>query len=180
MGLPLKWGLEMRAIILLLASAVGLLGQGAAVHYLPTNPGATIQSAKWAVANSSTNLTVTNQAGTVVTTAKAAAVTQSLTIFALPVKAMVLSCVIKTTTAFTGTTTLTATLGITGTLTACVSTPFDLQAAVSNTNYSVALPAPIVTYAGTNLILALTSTVQNISSISAGAADITITWQVLP
>jgi len=152
----------------------------ASVHYVPTNPGAVVQSAKWSVANSSTNLTVTNQAGTVVTTAKAAAVTQSLTIFALPAKAMVLSCVLKSTTAFTGTATLTATLGITGTLTACVSTPFDLMAAVSNTNFSVALPAPIVSYAGTNLILALTSTVQNISSISAGAVDVTITWQVLP
>jgi len=180
MGLPLKWGVEMRAIILLLASAVGLLGQGAAIHYLSTNPGAVIQSAKWAVANSSTNLTVTNQAGTVVTTAKAAATSQSLTIFALPVKAMILSCVLKSTTAFTGTATLTATLGVTGTLTACISTSYDLEAAVSNTNFSVALPAPVVTYAGTNLILALTSTVQNISSISAGAVDVTITWQVLP
>jgi len=94
---------------------------------------------------------------------------------------MVLSCVIKTTTAFTGTATLTATLGITGTLTACISTPFDLKAAVSNTNFSVALPTtPIVSYAGTNLILALTSTIDNITSISAGAVDVTITWQVLP
>ena len=171
----------MRTVVLFFASALALLGQGATIHYLPTNPGATIQSAKWAVANSSTNLTITNQAGTVVTTAKAAALTQSLTIFALPVKAMVLSCVIKTTTAFTGTATLTATLGITGTLTACISTPFDLKAAVSNTNFSVALPTtPIVSYAGTNLILALTSTIDNITSISAGAVDVTITWQVLP
>lgn len=171
----------MRAVALFLMSTVGLFGQGAQVHYLPTNPGAVVQSAKWTVANSSTNLTITNQAGTVVTTAKAAATTQSLTIFALPAKAMVLSCVVKSTTAFAGTATLTATLGITGTLTACVSTPFDLMAAVSNTNFSVALPTtPIVSYAGTNLILALTSTVQNISSISAGAVDVTIVWQIIP
>ena len=169
----------MLAVILLLASAVLSFGQ--TMHYVPLNPGASVQSAKWSIANSSTNLTITNQAGTVVTTAKAAATTQSLIIFALPAKAMVLSCVVKSTTAFTGTTTLTATLGITGTLTACVSTPFDLMAAVSNTNFSVALPTtPIVNYAGTNLILALTSTVQNISSISAGAVDVTITWEVLP
>jgi len=170
----------MLAVILLLVSTLSVFGQNATIHYVPTNPGAVVQSAKWSIANSSTNLTITNQAGTVVTTAKAAATTQSLTIFALPAKAMVLSCVVKSTTAFTGTTTLTATLGITGTLTACISTPFDLMAAVSNTNFSVALPAPIVSYAGTNLILALTSTVQNISSISAGAVDVTITWQVLP
>jgi len=172
--------LAMKCAALLFLVSVSF-AQSPTVHYVPTNPGASVQSAKWSIANSSTNLTITNQAGTVVTTAKAAATTQSLIIFALPAKAMVLSCVVKSTTAFTGTTTLTATLGITGTLTACVSTPFDLMAAVANTNFSVALPTtPIVSYAGTNLILALTSTVQNISSISAGAVDVTITWEVLP
>lgn len=166
---------------LLLLSVASCFGQAATVHYLPTNPGASVQSAKWTVANSGANLGVMNQAGSITTTPKAAATTQSLTIFALPAKAMMLSCVVKTTTAFTGTTTLVATLGITGTLTACVSTPFDLKAAVSNTNFAVTLPAtPIVSYAGTNLILALTSTVDNISAISAGSVEITITWQVLP
>lgn len=168
------------AKFVLFFAALGLSAQ-TTMHYVPLNPGASVQSAKWSIANSSTNLTITNQAGMVVTTAKAAAVTQSLTIFALPVKALVLSCIIKSTTAFTGTTTLVATLGITGTLTACVSTPYDLKAAVSNTNFSVALPTtPIVSYAGTNLILALTSTIDNVSSISAGVVDVTITWQVLP
>jgi hypothetical protein len=170
----------MLAVIFLFLASLAL-AQSPTVHYVPANPGATIQSAKWSIANSSTNLTITNQAGTVVTTAKAAATTQSLTIFALPAKAMVLSCVVKSTTAFTGTTTLVATLGITGTLTACVSTPFDLKAAVAVGNFGPpTLTVPIITYAGTNLILALTSTIDNISSISAGVVDVTITWQILP
>lgn len=171
----------MRTIIgLLLASAVAF-AQAPAAHYYPTNPGAIPQSGKWNVANSGANLVITDPLGGTATVAKAAAVTQSVTVFALPAKAMVLSCVVKTGTAFTGTTTLTATLGITGTLTACVSTPYNLQAAVTATNFSVVLPTtPIVSYAGTNLILALTSTVQNISSISAGSVDVTITWQTLP
>lgn len=170
----------MRLVIALLFASFAFSQSTPAVN-IPLTSTTQVFSSKWSVANSSTNLTITNLAGTVVTTAKAAATTQSLTIFALPAKALVLSCVIKSTTAFTGTTTLTATLGITGTLTACVSTPFDLKAAVANTNFSVALPAtPIVSYAGTNLILALTSTIDNISSISAGAVDVTITWEVLP
>src|SRR4029077_6294474 len=105
--------MEMRTVILFLGLSVIGFGQGAQIHYLPTNPGAVVQSAKWTIANSSTNLTITNQAGPVVTTAKSAATTQSLTIFALPAKALVLSCVVKSTTAFTGTTTLVATLGVT-------------------------------------------------------------------
>jgi hypothetical protein len=171
----------MLAVIFFLISSMGF-AQATTLHYFPTNPGASVQSAKWSIANSGANFTITNQVGTVVTTAKSAATTQSLTIFALPAKAMVLSCIVKSTTAFTGMqATLTATLGVTGTLTACVSTPFDLMAAVANTNFSVALPTvPIVSYAGTNLILALTSTVANISTITAGAVDVTITWQVLP
>ncbi len=167
--------------LLLAVSALALQAQTSIIHYFPTNPGASVQSAKWTVANSTTNLQITQPTGATSLVAKAAAVTQSVTLFALPAKALVLSCVVKSTTAFTGTTTLVATVGITGTLTACVSTPFDLKAAVSATTFSVALPTtPIVSYAGTNLILALTSTIDNITSISAGVVDVTITWQVLP
>lgn len=168
-------------LALIAACCLTAQAQSSVVHYFPTNPGATLQSAKWTVANSTTNLQITQPTGTTSLVAKAAAVTQSVTLFALPAKALVLNCVAKSTTAFTGTTTLVATVGITGTLTACVSTPFDLKAAVSATNFSVALPTtPIVSYAGTNLILALTSTIDNITSVSAGAVDVTITWQVLP
>ena len=48
----------------------------------------------------------------------------ALALLALPANAFIASCVVKTTTAFTGTTTLTATVGNTGALTSCVSVPF--------------------------------------------------------
>ena len=169
-----------RYVLLLLVFVAITNGQNTPAVNVLLSSTPIVFSSKYSVANSSTNFLITTPSGSTSTVAKAGATTQSVTVFALPAKAMVLSCVVKSTTAFTGTTTLVATLGITGTLTACISTPFDLMAAVSNTNFSVALPAPIVSYAGTNLILALTSTVQNISSISAGAVDVTITWQILP
>lgn len=169
------------ALILALLLSLPAFAQTGMLTYFPTNPGASLQAAKWTVTNSTTNLQITQPTGTTSLVAKAAAVTQSVTLFALPAKALVLNCVVKSTTAFAGTTTLTATVGITGTLTACVATPFDLKAAVSATNFAVALPTtPIVSYAGTNLILALTSTIDNLTSISAGAVEITITWEVLP
>ena len=152
-----------------------------ALHYNPMNPGGVPQVAKWTVANSSTNLLITNPDGTTSTVAKAAATTQSVTVFALPANSVILSCTIKTGTAFTGTTTLTATVGITGALTACVSTPYDMKAAVAAGNFSAPLTiTPIINFAGINFILALTSTVDNLSSISAGSLTIYLTYLVLP
>jgi hypothetical protein len=140
-----------------------------------------LQSAKWTVSNSSSDLVVAAPDGSTVTVAKSAALTQSVTVVALPAGAYLLSCVAKSTTAFAGTLTLTATVGITGALTSCISTPYDLKAAVSNSNLSVALPAtPIVSVAGSNVILALTSTVNNITSISAGSVTIWLVWCLLP
>ncbi len=154
------------------------------MHYLPTgNPFPVWQ--KISVANSGSNFAVTcvpatTNCGTA-SVAKAAALTQSVVLYALPANAFIDSCVVKSTTAFAGTTTLTATLGVTGALTSCVSTPFDLNAAVSNTNLSsIVLTAPVLSVAGTNLILALTGTVSNLSSISAGAASVWVKLSVLP
>lgn len=92
----------------------------ATVHYLPMAPGAMMQTGKWIVANSGANFLITNPDGTTSTVAKAAATTQSVVMFALPANAVVLGCTAKSGTAFTGTTALTATVGVTGTLTACV------------------------------------------------------------
>lgn len=141
----------------------------------------TLTIGKWVIANSGANFLITNPDGTTSTVAKAAAVTQSVTVFALPAQSVLGTCIVKPGTAFTGTTTLTATLGVTGTLTACVSTPFDLQAAVSNTNFTAVLPAtPVVSFAGTNVLLALTSTINNLSSISAGSVTVWLVWYTLP
>lgn len=166
--------------LLLFALALPCVAQSV-VHYVPLNPGSVPMVGKWTVANSGGNFLITDPSGATTTVAKAAATTQSVTIFALPANSVLLGCTAKSTTAFTGTTTLTATVGVTGTLTACIATPFDLKAAVANTNVSVALAlTPTVNIAGTNLILALTSTVDNLSSVSAGAVSVWVTWMVLP
>lgn len=172
--------LSIRVIALQLVCLAGL-AQHQTIHYFPTVPGGVMQVAKWTVANSGANLLITDPYGATSTVAKAAAVTQSVTLFALPANSVINTCVVKTATAFTGTTTLTSTVGITGTLTACVATPFDMKAAVTNTNLSAALPStPVVSIAGTNLILALTSTIDNISSISAGSITVWLAWYQLP
>lgn len=146
----------------------------------PMNPGTILQSAKWTVANSGANLLITNPDATTSTVAKAAAVTQSVVLFALPANAVVTSCYIKSNTAFTGTTTLTGSVGITGSLTGCLGV-YDMKATVTNTNTLTAgLTVPIFSVAGTNLILSLISTIDNLSSISAGSISVWITWNILP
>jgi hypothetical protein len=131
----------------------------------------------WTMANSTTNLAVSVNGSTATNTAKAAALTQSITLFALSPLMRVTSYTAKTSTAFAGTTTLTSTLGDSvGTTTSYSSTLYDLKAAVSNTNFQdsgaggITLPKH-VTEAGSNVIVGLISTVANISSISAGSVD---------
>jgi len=162
--------------------------QSSQIHYLPTgNPFPVWQ--KITVSNSGSNLTVacvptTTNCGTA-TVAKAAATTQSVTVYTLPANGYVLGCPqVKTTTAFTGTTTLTSTLGVTGALTFFFSTVFDMKAAVSATNFApsnnICLAQGSTTRSSIAVILALTSTVENISSISAGVVEVQIPITVLP
>lgn len=144
---------------------------------------------KVTVTNSSTNFTVTC-AGPVSFTgicgtspvAKAGAVTQSVTLFTPATNFVIDNCIIKSATAFTGTTTLTATLGITGSLTGCVSAAYDLMAAVATANRGIPTVVPsVASFNGTDaVILALTSTIQNISSISAGSVVIWVKVVFLP
>jgi hypothetical protein len=142
---------------------------------------------KVVVANSSTNFTVTctGPASLVCGTspvAKAAGLTQSV-VLATPGASFVLdNCVVKSGTAFAGPTTLTGTVGISGTLTGCVSVGYNLEAAVSATNFG--LPTVVTSGVSTNgtdsIILALTSTVQNISTISAGSVTVWLKLVLLP
>jgi hypothetical protein len=142
---------------------------------------------KVVVGNSSANLTVTctGPASLVCGTspvAKAAATTQSV-VLATPGASFVLdNCVIKTGTAFVGPTTLTATVGITGTLTGCVSVAYNMKAAVSVTNFG--LPTIATSAVSTNgtdsVILALTTTVDNVTTISAGGVTIWLRLVLLP
>lgn len=137
---------------------------------------------RYTVSNSGVNLAVFDAcAGTTTNIAKAAATTQSVTLFTIPAKGQILSCTSKTVTAFVGPTTLTSTVGVTGSLTGCDATVFNLKTAVGNTQLSVALPAtPVLSYAGVAVVLALTTTIDNVTTISAGSVDVIITWQVLP
>lgn len=144
---------------------------------------------KVTVSNSSTNLTVTCVGPASFTgicgtspVAKAGATTQSV-VLATPGASFVLdNCIIKSGTAFTGPTTLTATVGITGTPTGCVSVAYNLEAAVSVTNFG--LPTVATSAVSTNgtdaVILALTTTVQNVSGISAGSVTVWLRLVLLP
>lgn len=144
---------------------------------------------KVTVTNSTTNLTVTCAGPASFTgicgtspVAKAGAVTQSVTLLTPATNFVVDNCIVKSATAFTGTTTLTATLGITGSLTGCVSVAYDLKAAVAVANRGIPTVVPsIASFNGTDaVILALTSTIDNISSISAGSVVIWIKVVFLP
>jgi hypothetical protein len=182
----------MRLILALLIASVAF-GQNTPAVNTPIATGWPLGSVplwvKITVTNSSTNLTVTC-AGPVSLTgvcgtspvAKAGATTQSVTLFTPATNFVVDNCIIKTATAFTGTTTLTATLGITGSLTGCVSVAYDLMAAVAVGNRAIPTVIPsIASFNGTDAaILALTSTVQNISSISAGSVVIWVKLVFLP
>lgn len=144
---------------------------------------------KITVTNSTTNFTVTcagpvSFTGICGTTpiAKAAATTQSVTLATPAVNFAVDECIIKTATAFTGTTTLTATVGKTGSLTSCTSVVYDMKAAVSTTNFGQTTAiSTSISFNGTDaMLLALTSTIDNISSISAGSVVIWLKLELLP
>lgn len=116
---------------------------------------------------------------------KTAGLTQNITIFAIPARGFVSRLRIKTAVAFTGTATAIATLGTTASNVFYLTATYNLQTAVSDTNYAPSTGALANvgsdTAAGTNFVLGLTTTVQNITSIAAGSAvDIWVLWSTLP
>lgn len=155
------------------------------LSYFPSNPGPVPQWIKCTVTNSTTNLVVSGTGCTAATIAKAGALTQTIPLFVLRANGFVHNYTLKTSTAFAGTTTLLAGLGTTGTpnlfLVSAV-TGYSLNAAVSATNLSTSLPlvGGSDTASASNVVLQLTSTVQNISSISAGVIDVWVLWSVRP
>src|ERR1051326_6083181 len=60
----------------------------------------TLTIGKWIIANSGANFQITAPDGTTSTVAKAAALTQSVTVFALPANSVISTCLLKTGTAF--------------------------------------------------------------------------------
>lgn len=139
---------------------------------------------KCTVTSSGSNLVVSGSGCAAGSTAKASALTQSIILFPLPALGYVQKYRIKTSTAFAGTTTLTAGLGTTaqGGFFLLSATGFNLNAAVTNTNMSTAMPlvAGSDTAVATNVVLSLTSTVSNISSVSDGVVDVWVLWSVIP
>jgi len=122
---------------------------------------------------------------TAATIAKAAGLTQSIPLFALSANGYVISYRIKSATAFVGPTTLLAGLGTTANpnlfLVSAV-TGYNLKAAVSATNLTTALQLVqgSDTASATSAVLLLTSTVDNLTTISAGVVDVYVLWSVLP
>jgi len=113
--------------------------------------------------------------------ALAAGLTQDVPIYFVGAKYKIPKTSVKTTTAFAGTATLTASIGDSvGGATFYDSTNYNLQAAVSNSNFRDASPNTSATWAGSNLQLHVISTVQNISSINAGAMDVTLCVSSIP
>lgn len=88
---------------------------------------------------------------------------------------------LQTSTAFTGTTTATANVGNSGSPTFYFSGNYNLQTAVGVTNFADSKPttgAP--TYAGQALVMQLTTTGANVTSVATGSAlDIWVKWGVL-
>lgn len=114
---------------------------------------------------------------------KTAGLTQAVTLFQLPANGYISHYRVKTATACTGPTTLTATLGSTGSTTLFSTALYDLKAAVSATNFTNV--APLVTgsdtAAATNVVAGLIATVANVDGIAAGCSwDTWIKWAVLP
>jgi hypothetical protein len=112
----------------------------------------------------------------------AGGLTQSAVLFQLPAKGMVEFAILKTATACTGTTTLVATVGDAGGATKFRSATYDLKASVGDTNVAgaPALAAPS-SAAAANVVLGLTSTVENLTSVVAGCAvNVYLKWGVLP
>lgn len=139
---------------------------------------------KCAITSSSTNLVVSGNGCIASTTAKAAALTQNIVLFQLPANGHVSQYRLKTSTAYAGTTTLTAGLGTASSTDFYLvsATGYNLKTAVSATNLTTA--APIATGSDTasavNVVVSLTSTIDNISSISAGAVNVWVLKSVVP
>ncbi len=155
------------------------------MQYRPANPGAAPMWIKCTVTNDSTNLVVSGAGCTAATIAKTAGLTQAIPLFPLLANGFVHNYVLKTSTAFAGTTTLLAGVGTTGTpnmyLVSAV-TGYNMNAAVSATNLSTALPlvGGSDTASATNAVLQLTSTVDLLTSISAGVVDVWVLRSVRP
>lgn len=139
------------------------------------------------------NLAITDPDGNTTVVALAAALTQSITLFTLPVNSFVHAFQAKSVTPFVGTTTLTFNgIGVTGTLDYFDDVPllYDLMAAVTATNlYSLLVTGASadnsprggnLSTAAIGFIIGLISTVTNLSTLSAGEFNFWVQYSMLP
>ena len=136
--------------------------------------------ASYSVSNNGTNFTVNGTAGIAIP----AAVTASVVLFALPAKGRVLGVSEKTSTAWSGTgfTSFAETIGDSvGGTTHYNSNSYDLDAAVSNTNFqnSGAL-FKSGSYAGSNVLAVITANQNLNANTITGVTVIEACWVVLP
>lgn len=117
------------------------------------------------------------------TALQTAATTNNIELFSLPAKTLIHKVIIKQSTAFLGTATYTLSVGITGTLAKYIAA-YDVTTAVSSSNFGGSLVTVNATLedflSATSIKVAATSTIQNLSSSSAGAADIWVLTSTLP
>lgn len=136
-----------------------------------------------AVDLANSNFVVTAPDGSQTTVALAAALTQDVVICHLPANAFVHAVREKTVTAFAGATTTTLKLGVAGADTLFNSSAFDIMAAPSATNFVPATTAGSTvgnnTVAAIDFVALVTTTVSNISALTAGSVDIWICLALL-
>ena len=117
------------------------------------------------------------------TALQTAGVTNNIELFSLPAKTVIHRVIIKQTTAFAGTATYSLSVGITGTLLKYIAAA-DVTAAVAATTFAVSAATIVATpenfSSATSIKLSAVSTIQNLSSSSAGAADIYVQTSTLP
>jgi hypothetical protein len=103
-----------------------------------------------------------------------ASLTGTITAFAVPAAGIIHKALIHHTTAFVGCTTLTVSIGPAGDA-AAIASAFDIKAAVSATNSQLSTGDALAsTDSGFNLLATFASTVDNLSSCSAGSVDLWI------
>jgi hypothetical protein len=124
------------------------------------------------------------QVGSGTPVAAAAALTQDIVLFQLPAKGEVSRGRIESSVAATGPTTSVATVGVAGNnhLFLDSGSAYDLMASVSDTNLTTFTPlVGSSTAAAVNVVLNVTTTVQNVSAIAAGTSlYVWLLWAVLP
>lgn len=116
---------------------------------------------------------------------QAAALTNNITLFTLPAKAVIHKIILKQTTAFLGTliATYTISIGIAGSLTKYIAI-YDVMAAVASSTFGVGAASinfsPEDFSSGVAIKISAVSTVANLNQSTAGAVDTYVLTSLLP